>query len=290
MNFAVCVQEIREFKNLAGKKIITLIQVRRRLLDKWLRHESSCVAGTVLPVLPPNSMTAIAFTWFPHDACHSVAGTEDKRCGGVLTPGQVSEVAAGPGKSKKAGAPVDNEEFYKVIDAVEYPGDAERLLRHLDPGSFGYANTRTLRILNEQRNEEKAVPQFLKKFAENRQAILEQKIASVVIPPAKELLAKQDSLRENCLNEHHTKKETQNAKEHFLRQLTSKFGSNSPSRLVRRAWLLHCCCDFSSLKHDAEKWAVPKGWDSTDMELVSANWRQTVEKRCLWYRDKKSME
>ena len=34
VNFAVCVQEIREFKNLAGKKIITLIQVRRRLLDK----------------------------------------------------------------------------------------------------------------------------------------------------------------------------------------------------------------------------------------------------------------
>jgi len=164
------IEEIREFKNLAGKKIITLIQV--------------------------------------------------------------SEVAAGPGKSKKAGAPVDNEEFYKVIDAVEYPGDAERLLRHLDPGSFGYANTRTLRILNEQRNEEKAVPQFLKKFAENRQAILEQKIASVVIPPAKELLAKQDSLRENCLNEHHTKKETQNAKEHFLRQLTSKFGS------IAKAWRL----------------------------------------------------
>ena len=154
---------------------------------------------------------------------------------------------------------MDNEEFYKVIDAIEYPGDAERLLRHLDPGSFGYANTRTLRILNEQRNEEKAVPQFLKKFAENRQAILEQKIASVVIPPAKELLAKQDGLRENCLNEHHTKKETQNAKEHFLRQLTNKFGSNSSSRLVCRAWLLHCCFDFAFFKHEAEKRAVPKG-------------------------------
>ena len=138
---------------------------------------------------------------------------------------QVSEVAAGPGKSKKAGAPVDNEEFYKVMDAIEYPGDPERLLRHLDPGNTGYANTRTLRILNEQRSEEKAVPQFLKKYAENRQALLEQKIASVVIPPAKELLAKQDSLRESCLEEQQTKKETRNAKEEFLRKLTNKFGS-----------------------------------------------------------------
>eukprot|EP00435_Cladocopium_sp_Y103_P024001 s717_g5.t2 len=164
------IEEIREFKNLAGKKIITLIQV--------------------------------------------------------------SEVAAGPGKSKKAGAPVDNEEFYKVMDAIEYPGDPERLLRHLDPGNVGYANTRTLRILNEQRSEEKAVPQFLKKYAENRQALLEQKIASVVIPPAKELLAKQDSLRESCLEEQQTKKETRNAKEEFLRKLTNKFGS------IAKAWRL----------------------------------------------------
>ncbi|CAL1162335.1 unnamed protein product [Cladocopium goreaui] len=164
------IEEIREFKNLAGKKIITLIQV--------------------------------------------------------------SEVAAGPGKSKKAGAPVDNEEFYKVMDAIEYPGDPERLLRHLDPGNTGYANTRTLRILNEQRSEEKAVPQFLKKYAENRQALLEQKIASVVIPPAKELLAKQDSLRESCLEEQQTKKETRNAKEEFLRKLTNKFGS------IAKAWRL----------------------------------------------------
>lgn len=164
------IEEIREFKNLAGKKIITLIQV--------------------------------------------------------------SEVAAGPGKSKKAGAPVDNEEFYKVMDAIEYPGDPERLLRHLDPGNMGYANTRTLRILNEQRSEEKAVPQFLKKYAENRQALLEQKIASVVIPPAKELLAKQDSLRESCLEEQQTKKETRNAKEEFLRKLTNKFGS------IAKAWRL----------------------------------------------------
>lgn len=164
------VEEIREFKNLAGKKIITLIQV--------------------------------------------------------------SEVAAGPSKSKKAGAPVDNEEFYKVTDAIEYPGDPERLLRHLDPGSVGYVNTRTLRILNEQKSEEKAVPQFLKKYAEHRQALLDQKIASVVIPPAKELLAKQDTLRENCLEEWHTKREARNAKGDFIKALTNKFGS------IAKAWRL----------------------------------------------------
>ena len=28
--------------------------------------------------------------------------------------------------------------------------------RHLDPGNMGYVNTRTLRILNEQKSEEKA--------------------------------------------------------------------------------------------------------------------------------------
>ena len=157
---------------------------------------------------------------------------------------QVSEVAAGPGKSKKAGAPVDTEEFYKVMDAIEYPGDPDRLLRHLDPGNVGYANTRTLRILNEQRSEEKAVPQFLKKYAENRQALLEQKIASVVIPPAKELLAKQDSLRESCLEEQNTKKETRIAKEEFLRKLTSKFGSAS---YAARCWeRVYVYCIYST--------------------------------------------
>lgn len=164
------IDEIREFKNMAGKKIITLIQV--------------------------------------------------------------SEVAAGPGKSKKAGVPVDTDEYYKVIDAIDYPGDAERLLRHLDPGNMGYVNTRTLRILNEQKSEEKAVPQYLKKYRENKQTLLEQKIASVIMPPVRELLAKQDSVRESSLEEWSSKKEVRDARENFIRALTDKFGS------LAKAWRL----------------------------------------------------
>ncbi|CAE7358013.1 VPS54 [Symbiodinium sp. CCMP2456] len=174
------IDEIREFKNMAGKKIITLIQV--------------------------------------------------------------SEVAAGPGKSKKAGVPVDTDEYYKVIDAIDYPGDAERLLRHLDPGNVGYVNTRTLRILNEQKSEEKAVPQYLKKYRENKQTQLEQKIASVIMPPVRELLAKQDSVRESSLEEPalkqfegaewSSKKEVRDARENFIRALTDKFGS------LAKAWRL----------------------------------------------------
>eukprot|EP00439_Symbiodinium_sp_Y106_P016538 s242_g2.t1 len=158
------IDEIREFKNMAGKKIITLIQV--------------------------------------------------------------SEVAAGPGKSKKAGVPVDTDEYYKVIDAIDYPGDAERLLRHLDPGNMGYVNTRTLRILNEQKSEEKAVPQYLKKYRENKQTQLEQKIASVIMPPVRELLAKQEH------REWSSKKEVRDARENFIRALTDKFGS------LAKAWRL----------------------------------------------------
>ncbi|CAJ1345587.1 unnamed protein product [Effrenium voratum] len=164
------IDEIREFKNLAGKKIVTLIQV--------------------------------------------------------------SEVAAGPGKSKKAGAPVEADEYYKVMNAIDYPGDPDRLLQHLDPGNVGYVNTRTLRILNEQHNEEKAVPLFLRKYHENRQSLLEQKIAAVVIPPAKELLAKQDTMRGNVLEEWNSKKDARDAREEFIRALQDKFGS------IAKAWRL----------------------------------------------------
>ena len=127
---------------------------------------------------------------------------------------------------------MENEEFYKVTDAIEYPGDPERLLKHLDPGSAGYANTRTLRILNEQKSEEKAVPQYLKKYFEHRQALTEQRIASVALPPAKELLAKQDSLRESGLQDWHSKKEEKSAREAFVKALIAKFGS------VAKAWRL----------------------------------------------------
>ena len=139
---------------------------------------------------------------------------------------QVSEVAAGPGKSKKAGAPVEADEYYKVMNAIDYPGDPDRLLQHLDPGNVGYVNTRTLRILNEQHNEEKAVPLFLRKYHENRQSLLEQKIAAVVIPPAKELLAKQDTMRGNVLEEWNSKKDARDAREEFIRALQDKFGSH----------------------------------------------------------------
>ena len=169
------------------------------------------------------------------------------------------------------------EEFYKVTDAIEYPGDPERLLKHLDPGNVGYVNTRTLRILNEQNSEEKAVPQFLRKYAEHRQVLLDQKIASVVIPPTKELLAKQDSLRENCLEEWHTKREARNAKDDFIKALISKFGSDLEKANTRsanlRLWMLVMSFVYVGTVHSvfASGWGIAKAWRlALDPELKYA--------------------
>eukprot|EP00931_Biecheleriopsis_adriatica_P065221 TRINITY_DN39818_c0_g1_i1.p1 TRINITY_DN39818_c0_g1~~TRINITY_DN39818_c0_g1_i1.p1 ORF type:complete len:1451 (-),score=442.06 TRINITY_DN39818_c0_g1_i1:195-4547(-) len=165
-----CVEEIREFKLIAGKKIVGLIQT--------------------------------------------------------------SEAAAGVGKSKKAGVPVDNEEFFKLLDAIDYQGNEDRLHKHLDPGSKGFINTRTLRILNEQKSEEKAIPQYLKKFRDAEKSLLEQKLAAIVVPPAKELLAKQDKLIQAGRDERSSKMEMVNAKKEFISGLNAKFGS------IAKAWRL----------------------------------------------------
>eukprot|EP00441_Pelagodinium_beii_P015335 CAMPEP_0197657232 /NCGR_PEP_ID=MMETSP1338-20131121/44505_1 /TAXON_ID=43686 ORGANISM="Pelagodinium beii, Strain RCC1491" /NCGR_SAMPLE_ID=MMETSP1338 /ASSEMBLY_ACC=CAM_ASM_000754 /LENGTH=1444 /DNA_ID=CAMNT_0043233561 /DNA_START=73 /DNA_END=4407 /DNA_ORIENTATION=+ len=145
---------------------------------------------------------------------------------------QGAEAAAGPGKSKKAGVPVSNDEFFKLLETIDYQGDAEMLLKHLDPANVGYVNTRTLRILNEQKSEEKAIPQYLKKSREAAKTQLEQKIEAVKVPPKKELLAKQDKILQTSRDDRKTRMDKKAAREEFMKGIIGKFGS------VAKAWRL----------------------------------------------------
>jgi len=164
---------------------------------------------------------------------------------------QSSETAAGPGKSKKAGVKVNNDDFWNFLETIEYEGDGESLLLHLDPAGVGYVNTRTLRILNEQKTEERAIPQYIKKYRENVKIQLSAKIAAISVPPKDQLLAKQDKLLGEGRSDRKDKKEKEQVKMKFIRALNAKFGS------IAKAWRLALDPDNS---RNVENWeALMKG-------------------------------
>jgi len=143
-----------------------------------------------------------------------------------------SAESTAPGKNKKAGVPVDNDELNKVLDSAMFEGDREKLIAHLDPSGAGAISTRTLRCIHEQKSEEKAVPLFLKKFHEVRIAQMDARIQEKMVPKIKDTLERVGWLFKTARDDREAKLEGENMKTKFLADLVSKCGS------LAKAWKL----------------------------------------------------